>query len=616
MKAIIKPHGKHKNIAIYDCSIFQLQKVIDNVGWDVSSNSFYATERGIPQELYRREHLEIPYTMLYKIAKASLSQEIDWSPDANQLFLQSLIDHDKVVKIRQMDMDVIMQVILQDGLDPSTFKRSLRDHQLQSLAMYIVRESCGNFGQMRTGKTPPTIIYIYRCLVKKLISRALVIVPNSIKWIWYNELGKDLPEFIYSFTDVIEGTKSEKERKWNNSSFIKIANYEAVRADFEIVMKSINSNYPLPDTNNVVTPFMLVLDECHYAKNPDAKQTQCVKHLASCAKNLIIMSGTPVANKPQDVFEPIQMLAPRLLGFSRDHFIKQHAYTDGYGQISEWRKDALESIHNKMATVSVRALRKDVNLEIGKVIEPQILEMPKKLADLYEEVLTALKYEFQSEGQKNSLFITSFLARLVRLQQVTDGYLPKLSNSGVIERYVWFDKDMNIPNPKMDFIQSWMDDYLDDNGTKLVIFSRFVPVLQRLYNTYQRKYNAKIIYGDTDKHDVSRFTEQFQSDDKCKLMICNTVCAPGKDFNPCNFVFFYDRVWSYKDNIQAEDRVTGMRQTKESTIFPLCLANTIDTNLEFKVIPRKKKDADAIQDGIGIQKDSIGLQDIMELLGG
>lgn len=613
MNATIKPSPfmGRANLAIYNCSPYQVNQKIDKVGWEISGLSYYATERGIPQELYRREHLEIPYSMLYKLAKANLVKEIDWNPNANSLFLESIKRHEDIVRIKQMDMDVINFILKINGLDPSTFKRSLRDHQLQSLAMYLVCESAANFGQMRTGKTPPTILYAYWCLVSKIVRRVIVVVPNSIKWIWYNELAKDLPEFIQSFTDVIEGLKSDKIRKWNSeTSFIKIANYESIRADYDIVTKSISDG-------NSVMPFLLILDECHNAKNPDAKQTQCIKELSKYAERLIIMSGTPVANKPQDVFEPIQMLAPRLLGLSRDHFIKQHAYVDSYGNISEWRKDSLEMIHNKMAVISVRALRKDVNLEIGKVVQPQILEMPKKLSDLYNEVLTALKYEFQSETQKNQLFITSFLARLVRLQQVTDGYLPILSQSGKLEGYTWFDLDkrLDIPNPKMNFIKDWISDYLEDNGTKLVIFSRFVPVLQRLYNTYHRQYNAKLIYGDTDKHDVSRFTEQFQSDDTCKLMICNTVCAEGKDFNPCQFVIFYDRVWGLKDNQQAEDRVTGMRQTKESTIMPLCLANTIDTNLETKVLPRKRADADAVQDGKGINVEKYNIQDLIDLMG-
>jgi SNF2 family DNA or RNA helicase len=78
---------------------------------------------------------------------------------------------------------------------------------------------------------------------------------------------------------------------------------------------------------------------------------------------------------------------------------------------------------------------------------------------------------------------------------------------------------------------------------------------------------------------------------------------------------FFDRVWGLGVNLQAEDRVTGMRQTKESTIMPLCLKDTIDTNLELKVLPRKKLDADKVQDGVDITKDSYGVQDLIDLMG-
>jgi len=351
------------------------------------------------------------------------------------------------------------------------------------------------------------------------------------------------------------------------------------------------------------------LDECHRVKNNDAQQTQAIKSLIKLYT--VILSGTPVANKPQDVFEPVQMIAPNLLGFTSEHFKKTYAWTDTYENVTSYKKGALDEIHNRMAVVSVRVLRKDAHLELGKIIEPQMLECPEKLKKVYDRAKEDFVLELSSASDRSRLFISNFLARLVRLQQLTDGYLPRIDATGKITGYAWLDESFGIPNVKIKFIDEWINDYLY-NGAKLVIYSRFVPVLQKLYNRY-KKYNARLIYGETKANDVDRYQTEFRGDPDCRLMICNTVCSEGKDFNPCQFVIFYDRVWGLKDNTQAEDRVTGINQVQESTIMPLVIKDTIDFTLETVVLPKKRADAAKVEDGIGVA-EPYTIEDLFSLL--
>jgi SNF2 family DNA or RNA helicase len=111
-----------------------------------------------------------------------------------------------------------------------------------------------------------------------------------------------------------------------------------------------------------------------------------------------------------------------------------------------------------------------------------------------------------------------------------------------------------------------------------------------------------------------QYQKNFKENDYNKIMICNTVCSEGKDFCPCNFVIFFDRVWGLKDNTQAEDRVTGMNQKAESTIMPLVLRGTIDENLENIVLPEKRKNAAKVEDGIDSEIESYTVQDLFNLL--
>jgi len=621
MKALAKPIGSTSNIAILGAQPSFLRS-IDNSGWRVSRWAYESRPyRDTIPELYNNEYIEIPYPLLYRLARNGISQKIQWTPGAWAVYTSALERHENVAKIKRMDMDFIHSFLLQNGVDPAvclvransadvTSGKPFRDHQYQALALYIATQGrCANFGQMRTGKTPPTILYAYMQVVQKNVDCVLVVVPNHIKWIWKEEILKVLPDWVSSLTAVVEGTKSNKRNTWNSYEMFYIVNYESFRADIDIATEVFKDKRVL-----------LILDECHAIKNADTKQSRAARSFPS--EQVILLSGTPVANKPQDIFIPAQLIAPHLLAFSEAHFKSAWAYTDTYGNVRTYRKQwfrkengtcisALDEIHSRLAVVSCRVLRKDVDLEIGKIIQPQMLEMNEQLKKIYEQAKDQFRLELSSSTNKTSLFISSFLARIVRLQQLTDGYLPKLGKDGTIEKYLWLDSEFNIPNAKIQFIDNWVDEYLED-VEKLVIYSRFVPVLDRLYSRY-KKHGARLIYGQTYKHDISRFMAEFKTDPEVRVMLCNTVCAEGKDFNPCNFVFFYDRVWGLKDNTQAEDRVTGMLQTKESTIMPLIIKDTIDQKLEFVVLPKKRADAAKIEDGVGVS-ESYTMEDLYDLL--
>jgi hypothetical protein len=67
--------------------------------------------------------------------------------------------------------------------------------------------------------------------------------------------------------------------------------------------------------------------------------------------------------------------------------------------------------------------------------------------------------------------------------------------------------------------------------------------------------------------------------------------------------------------LQAEDRVVGINQVAESTVMPLVLKGTIDYNLEFTVLPEKRKNANLVQDGIQTEESSsYTMDDLFALL--
>jgi len=323
MRIMIKPDTK--NLAIVGCdNNTRLNSLIKNAGWIYTSYSGYNVKyRNNYPYLYSGSWIEVPHPLLFRLKGIDLPN-LEWDEDAYHLFNESFLNHAKIVDIKKMNMNIINSIIRDNGLDPSTFKRTLKDHQLQALAMYLVCGSAANFGEVRTGKTPPTTIYLWWLLSIGKIDCALWIVPNNTKYTLAKELTKDLPDYITSLTNIIEGNKANKTRLWNEDRLFYIAGYETVRADKLIVEKAFENKR-----------IALTLDECHRVKNNDAQQTAVIKAIPRLYT--IILSGTPVANKPQDVFEPVQQVAPELLAHTAEHFKKTYAWTDSYENVTSWK---------------------------------------------------------------------------------------------------------------------------------------------------------------------------------------------------------------------------------------------------------------------------------------
>jgi SNF2 family DNA or RNA helicase len=424
---------------------------------------------------------------------------------------------------------------------------------------------------------------------------------------------------------VVEGTKKQKNKLWEAHSLFKIVNYESLRSDINIVHRVYEGKR-----------IALVLDESHNVKNASL-QTSAVQSLISSTQQmiaktivdldpttenpsdlsvnyLVALSGTPVANKPQDVARVVQMTAPGMLGKSYDDFVRRYCYTGGYtgGQVTGYRPGALADIHSQLARISVRALRAEVDMELGKVIEPQRLKMSGEQKKVHDDLRDTLRAELYGWGDEwTAVRINSFLAQVMKLQQVTAGFL--YDNNGMPH---WIG---DTKNPKFKWLDAFIDEYLDDIK-KLVIACRFVPVIKRLVNRYQER-GCTAIFGEVKGKDRVKAMQEFTTNDDCRIMVLNAATSEGLDLNPCQFMVFITKSFQPKTNWQCEDRITGYNQIGEASIIPLLMEGSIDISLE-TILARKQQWFDAVMGDKGKTTPrvlegglSISRDDLFDLVG-
>jgi SNF2 family DNA or RNA helicase len=481
-----------------------------------------------------------------------------------------LLDHWNVYEsvlagIKAGDEDIINHVLMEHGVNDDFWRREPKDHQRAGLAFFLLAFTfqgllgdAGHillFDDMRTGKTKQAIDIARFLLMKKLIKGVILVVPNTIKRVWQNELYMDAP--LYSMLSVIiKGTKAKKKKLWRSHNYFYIVNYEACRAD----------KAELYEWAERKSPFLLVADEAHKLKNPKAQQTQAILGLKPAFS--LFMTGTPVSTRPDDVFNMVDFVAPGLLGSSRWHFKERFGVKGGFQgkEIVGWEN--LDEVRRRLSKVSLRRRRRDVVFD-ETFYQDRYGELVGDQREAYVSLRDTLYAEFTSQdGSWTSVQVHSNLVKALRLYQITSGYLSSEAGEAV-----WFTN-----NWKLRELDDFIDDYLESIG-KLVIWTRFVPPLLMLTERY-KKHGALHIKGQMGDQATENMY-RFQRDKSKKIMVAQVQTSVGLGFQPARFCVFWDKWSTPLLNQQARDRITGLENPVPITVISLITQDAVDERIEF-----------------------------------
>lgn len=471
-------------------------------------------------------------------------------------------------EIRVGNKDVIEHILSQHGIGDDFWARqpklpldeSMASHQKAGLAFFLLMSSFGSghillLDEMRTGKTKQAIDIARYLLKHKYVKGVLVVVPNTIKRVWQNELYMDAP--LYSMlSTIVQGTKAQKRKEWRSNNYFYIVNYECCRAD----------KTELHEWAKRKSPFLLVCDEAHMLKNPKAQQTQAILSLDPAYS--IFMTGTPVSTRPDDAFNMVDFVAPGLLGSSHWHFRERFGVKGGFQgkQIVDWKD--LDEIRYRLGRVSLRRRRREVVFD-EVIYQDRHGEMAGDQKDAYVSLRDTLYAEFTSQtGEWTSVQVHSNLVRALRLYQITSGFLSSEAGEAV-----WFSS-----NWKLRELDDFVDDYLESIG-KLVVWTRFVPPLLMLAERY-KKHGSLYIKGQMGDQATENMY-RFQQDPEKKIMVAQVQTSVGLGFQPACFCVFWGKWSTPLLNQQARDRITGIENPVPITVISLITQDAVDERIEF-----------------------------------
>ncbi|MCG8619429.1 MAG: SNF2-related protein, partial [Desulfobacterales bacterium] len=186
-----------------------------------------------------------------------------------------------------------------------TLKRPLYPFQEEGVAFGVLKTGVLIGDEMGLGKTAQAIAM---SLIKGEVfgfSKVLVITLASLKSFWKQEVEAVTRESAC----IVQGTPAQRKRQYTGKDRFKISHYEAVMRDVGAI--------------SAFNPDIIILDEAQRIRNFSTKTAEAVKRLPK--KHAIVLTGTPLENKPEDLYSIVQFLDPYrftpLWQFATDHFL-------------------------------------------------------------------------------------------------------------------------------------------------------------------------------------------------------------------------------------------------------------------------------------------------------
>ncbi len=180
---------------------------------------------------------------------------------------------------------------IQADIEIPTLKGELFPYQ--KAGVFFIEKTNGRTliaDEMGLGKTVQAIAWALLHEEKRPI---LVICPTTLKINWEREFEKwsNLKPYIISSKD-------------NNyllpTSEVYIINYDIVEKKKELLQKL---NFKI-----------MILDEAHYIKNPKTIRTKAVIEMSKSIPHILPLTGTPILNKPIEIYNILKMLNPEIFG--------------------------------------------------------------------------------------------------------------------------------------------------------------------------------------------------------------------------------------------------------------------------------------------------------------
>jgi SWI/SNF-related matrix-associated actin-dependent regulator 1 of chromatin subfamily A len=445
---------------------------------------------------------------------------------------------------------------------------SYLNFQKAGIAYALAHRDSLNADEMGLGKT------VQACGVinaDSSIKNILIVCPASLKLNWQRELERWLVRRYtsgFATSTILPRTQ------------IVIANYD--------IMSKLRSQVDGRSWD------LLICDESHYCKNPDSQRTKAVlgalKHdkvekTPIDAGKRLFLTGTPILNRPIELWPMLRVIDPEGLGASYWNFARRFcgAWDSSWGWDVSGATNLDQLQESLRSRVMIRRLKKDV-----------LTELPPKRRQIVVLPSSAVKNIVQREMNfyvSNQAMIEEAIARAEIAQKEGD----KESYDAAARdlkglRQTAFEEMSRLRHDTAVAKVPYLIDYLEnavEQENKIVLFAHHQDVINPIVDRFTAV--AVKFDGTMSNEHKQQTVDRFQHDPKCKLFVGSvTAAGVGITLTAASYVLFAELDWRPAILTQAEDRLHRIGQKVSVLVQHVVFDGSLDANMAKKIVEKQE----------------------------
>ena len=468
-----------------------------------------------------------------------LGQEVRIYPDAEEFIQERLF---------QQRMQGLVSAIranpAKHELRTSLLKIPLLPYQLDGIAFAAGAGRAILADDMGLGKTIQGVGVAELLAREAEIKKVLVICPASLKSQWRSEIHR----FCDRDVQIVGGALAERASQYAGDRFFTICNYEQVLRDLLAIE---------------ATPWdLIILDEGQRIKNWEAKTSSVVKRLRS--QFALVLSGTPLENRLDDLFSIAQFVDGRRLG-PGFRFFNKHRISDDKGKVLGYKH--LGDLRETLAPILLRRTRESVRLDLP----PRVTEIIRIAPT--DEQLTLHAGHMQVVA---SIVRKKYISEmdLLRLRQALQACRMAADSTYLV------DKIKPGHSTKLEHLDDLIGKIFDEPDRKVIVFSEWTTMLDLIQPLLaKRRLGYVRLDGSVPQKKRQELVHQFQTDPKCRLFLTTNAGSTGLNLQAADTVINVDLPWNPAVLEQRIARAHRMGQTRSVQVFVLVTERTIEENL-------------------------------------
>jgi non-specific serine/threonine protein kinase len=424
---------------------------------------------------------------------------------------------------------------------------------LQTLAVLVaVQEQLGY-----TTKTTNFDLFQNETVVEKEPLKALIVLPSSLVFNWYNEAVKFTPHF--SKMQYVGNDRKLLASRLESTDLI-FTSYSIVHRDISILEK-YNFRY-------------LILDESQYIKNKNSKIFKAINKINTAHK--MALSGTPIENSLDDLWSQMQFINPDILGtyafFAENFKIPIEKKQD---------ENSLSELKNLIQPYILRRTKEQVLKDLPELTEQiYYCDMDPEQEKLYEkEKSKARNFLLKTDGSSPDKI--SIINTLMKLRQLSNH--PKMA-----------DQESEIDSGKYNAVTNYLETLVKEKQ-KTIIFSSFVTNLS-FYTDWckENKIDFCEITGETPARKREQQVNLFQeNEDPLLFFISLKAGGVGLNITKASYVLFLDPWWNPFAEKQGVGRAHRIGQLNKVNVIRFISKNTVEEKI-IKLQENKKLLSDSL----------------------